>query len=458
MILQPISFKTPQDITKFLFVLRSSSKRPSILKAEDGNLYLIEDIKQYMSQASEDELNASRITFKNSENNPITLAQIKANLNLIKDLSTISWETSQYISSWNDKLYSDSTLPSLKTVDEINNAKKSYNNTKVHVSIGHSKAVIPLLQIASNLSKILTGVEVPNSLRSADFINSMQKDFLKITLIQEAKLKHHLLNQIKGLANQQDVDAINQWIKEIEENNSKTKELLQIVLDSLKNHQRITNAARLKYSQLSESIIKENEAKIQELKKEEATQLELIDKLEKRERVLHRPTVNGIFFGVPILVIAALSVSVSLIVTPFIGLVAAVVAVGLSAGIAFLFTESLISLYRTLFQKIDLSFLVSSDIKKLEGMENQRSTLQKDVFFWNEYNKLDAQFRVTGGNHDALIGALESDLKEIEVFGKQLEAPTATQEPKATSISALSMFKNPEESVTAPVFDPPRLS
>jgi hypothetical protein len=438
--LQPISFNTAKDITQFLLVVRAKSSSPSILKAVDGNLYLVDDLKKYINQASEQELNASRITFKSADNQFITLAQIKENLDLIQKLEPIDWRNSQYISLWNDKLYADEPFPALNTMEEIKQAKNLYNNSEIHNNIKLSASMLQFARSMSDFAESFAKFPILTPVTSTDVINSMQKDFLKITLIQEAKLKHHLSNQLSHLNTQQEIDSIKQWIKEIEENNSNTKELLQKIIEFLKQHQAAAKAAKTKYSQSNPDKMSEAQARLDALRTNEKTQQQLIDKLVDREHILRNVIANVLFFGLPAVVIMAITVIPAVFISPLLGIGLLILALGLSVGAIFLFGERIASFYSTLPEKLNFS-LAKNDIEKLEQIQTERYPLEKDVYFWNEYNKLDADFKKTGCSHEVLIEALESDLKEIKEFEEQLAAPTPSAETQPTPVSAVSIFK-----------------
>lgn len=440
--LQPISFKTAHDITQFLVVVRSKSSSPSILKATDGNLYLVQDLKKYIDQASAEELGASSITFKSkgSDNKSITLAQIKENLDLIQTLEPIDWVNSQFISKWNDKLYADVPFPALNTTEEINQAKKLYDNTSITAGTKLSSSMLQFGQDFTEFAQKLSDIPIVTPIKLTDVINSMQKDFLKITLIQEAKLKLHLLNQRSNLTNQKDIDSVNQWIKEIEENNANTKELLKKIIAFLKHHQTRAKAAKAKYLQFNPETMKGSKARLDELKEKEQKQQRLVDKLVERERILRNVVANVLFFGLPAVVIIALIVIPAVFASPLIGLGVMALVLGLSAGAIALFAEKIASFYSTLPHKFNFS-LGKSEAEQLEQMSIERNRLAKDVYFWNEYNKLDPELREMGGKDDALIEALETDLREIKTFEDQLDAPKPSAETQPTPVSAVSIFK-----------------
>lgn len=282
---------------------------------------------------------------------------------------------------------------------------------------------------------------------SAEVINSMQRDFLKITLIQEAKLKHHLLNEMKRLTEQPGIDILKQWAADLDRNFNETQELLKKVLNMLKIFQSNLEAARKDYSKLNELTINKDKEKIAELQIKRTQQLEMIS-IQERKRSNYRIAVaNVIIWSVPIALILVFAIPAIILMSPLIGIAAGCIAIKLLlAGLVY--KEMLVSLYQRLLQKINFSFLVNDMYKSLEETENQMNILQKEVNLWNVDHKFGRHLRDVC-DHAVLIDSLESDLREIELCKVQSGSSSYVIETTTTSaLTTFGLFNNPEDSAS----------
>lgn len=420
MLLQPIQFNTAQDITNFLnhlveikAIQLNDDKTPHILfidkncllKDKNGMLYLSETVKNYVNNHSIEELNNSTITFLNKDGVTVSLSAIKNDPDLMTTL--FSFIDMDYISGWNLNWYSELQVPPLRTGEQIDKAKKIYDNRQLHKSISTSNYLLSDIPSMAKLAKNSLLALNPNNL-----ISKMQKDFLRITLLQENKMKKHLINEKTKLTNENDIKKIDEWIQELDNNRLETKELLESVLSIAKiTRKKITKTQVIINSMREANLpIEDKSNEFQQANKKRSDLFESISNWEKFFTVL-APTLlwTGIVLTLAI-PFAALIVSM-LFAPPFFSLIVPLLFI-VGGFTVILFNEeigeAISSIDNALKTKLDS--LLDNKLAELSELENQCNKLTSDNFLYQYHNNNQENLLT---KYDDLIMGLESDIAEL---------------------------------------------
>ncbi|WED42686.1 hypothetical protein [Legionella cardiaca] len=485
MLLLPIHFEEAKDVITFLETLEKSGaieirkqdlkpqiivkEKHHLLKGNDGNIYFLKDILNYLEQASSEDLATSKITFPSAKG-PISLKQLKDDFSIAEHLMGFQ-EGWSYIEKWNLNIYSELQLPSLTTTEEIKRARSIYDNSKLYALINTTMFGLTVQEtILSSAQALLllvnqTPLQVPLPNSAADFISTLSKDFLKATAIQENKIKHHLLNEIKKTTNQDDVEELTKWVKAIDDNNAKIQEVLKKLKQLLKNHRDVIDKAKAHYTQLMEEgvTVEERTKKLEMLNTESAALRESIIQQENMLNWLKPVAVYGIFTLVPFLVAFIITFVTISLATPFVALfILSTVLFSMTAASLLLLTpwgdkiaDGIVSVKRSIEDKVD-SF-ADGKRAELRAVATQIAEVGADLYFLQTY--VDENFRGVDRGHNALINALEADLQEMDTFEKSLKK--MRQEPVLSShpVSPISMFnRTREQPASSPVSTAPEYS
>ena len=267
MMLQAIHFEKAQDITNFIDRLVTSDaieidkkksrisikKTNYLLQASDDNVYFLDDIRRYIEVASDEDIAASTLTIVTKGNLRVTLAQLKADKRLIDTLSPPLniWE---FIQQWNVNCYSDfSALERMRTDDDIHQAKMTYDNHKWHdvVTFNKTSSSLAIRSHIANEELRFQMMLAPTdkTLFSNLFVMStMHKDFLTVTLLQESKIKQHLLNATKFTEGKFAKEALREWIEAIERHNITARDVLQVMIKACDEISKMVEDANAKYA------------------------------------------------------------------------------------------------------------------------------------------------------------------------------------------------------------------
>lgn len=530
--LQAIDFKTAADVkgvldrlvkSKAIELIKQDGKtrirciQPNyLLKASDGEIYLLTDVQNYIETASKEDIADSTITFETTGAEKFTLAQIKikADESIINRLrgADEAWE---YIKHCNPLWYSDLSLPSLETVEDIEGNKTLYDNSTLNSCLISSqpnsswaKLKADQEQLQTNLLcyKIIQSAEtlvktsaklkppkLPELLNSSDFITTMHKDFLKVTVLQGIEIKRHLLrkrNEIVGLdkieealaneakitqrkmrqiclketktlseVEQAKVTLLTQWIEDIYCINSAANKNLNETLASLKNHNDKIKSIKSKYSQLKQknTSLDDIQKNIETLNQNAEALRESISRWELLS--LLKPMAFYFIVSLPPLLIVGALLTIALLVHP-------IVAVLVTATLAAVFTTTFKVMPNSLFIKIakayesitkaiedGFDYPLKNKRSELEKAEKTLQNLQNDWVHLKLHEEGDDKLKefllaTPEVNHDALIEALVSNLKEIDIVEAKPTTLPITRRASDTFpvVSHLSKFKQPKNS------------
>ncbi|KTD49274.1 hypothetical protein [Legionella quateirensis] len=457
MILSPLRFNNSQSFYKFIKRLQksrlleietnnglqkmTSSTSPHLgskfLKANDNNIYFLDDVFKFLKQESPESINQSSIRFFDLQNNEVTLAQLKSDLTLCTELQW-SKEPVLLMERMNPVLYSSSPFPSLGKLEDVLNAKTQYANASFHNSVKSAKNLLDLILNMSLLSKSLlnlTGTEIipiPAPFQTTQLITHIKKDLLKITLIEEIKLKHYLLNQIELSKDQQKKSELTHWVDELDVNISNIKEIQHNLSKILTNQRDKIQKAKNKYLQIvqNDATLYTIHNKIRDLKNKIQVQEHDLERLESNYTILKPLAVYGVMVGLPVLAVAAVII-VSGIVLPslyfaialaFISLI--LITLGLLSQTQLFthkFTDGLTQLQGSIEAKFDNT--LEQKRSEINHLKSQVGTLEIDVKFASDFVEIEPSLNLSLENINLLNDEIEADLHEIE----QIEGTAGTQ-------------------------------
>lgn len=481
--LQPIRFKNSQELTQFINRLHTmglieinnskeghvtiepaqTSLSAQFLKAEDGNIYFLADVQEFLQHASNEEIQATQINLFTVQKKSVTLAQLKADPGLLENLA-VSREISTLILMLNPEIY---TLPECTSVtgkEEISSKKQTYNNEALHSQIRlilSYKSLMKSVTDFNHLTHSLNGFKVvghlPFPFQSADFISQPNKDIFRITIIQEKELKNQLLTALEQCEQQEEKDQLNLWIKEIEINTSKIKEVLQIIKTKLEEHQEMTQKSKEQYQEFTKDdpILEQKKNKIAALKAEIKNQETSLEKQRSLFATLKSVTVVGTF------ILIGLLATMALVITPLIALslypvtiLTGIIGVGitlLSLSVLLVpplrarLSQGLLWIKNVIENQFDSRITIKET--RLNDLKDEENLLNGQVDFCNAYDKLKEQLVGTVIDHGDLIREIESDLHEINDFEASQKTQTIENEGPVLNnkVSGLSMFHHQKE-------------
>lgn len=463
--LMPIRFKNAQDLNAFLSHLQdlelitlendSVKTTPELakqfIKATDGSIYLINDVLNYLKEASEEEINASKLSFftgavpalSSLRNNvtSVTLAQIKADSTLVEQLHTTDIPAA-FISVLNPNLYSEKPFTVQVGQDAIAKDRASLSNKKLAEAVTAANTVMENLDALMGLLKGSTKTSsLPLPYHSSDFLLELQQDTYKITLMQQIKLKYHLQKQLQFMKDFEEKALVLQWIRTIDRENAAMRQLLSNMITMLKTHNDSAKEARVKYEKMLaddptlEKLKAELEAKSKEAK-------ELFDSIENSEAVLAvlKPIlVYGTMIAAYLLLMAAIIVTPALIMAltttmPLLGLSLVIIETVSVVLLSALAVDGIFELGQLIENKLDS--IVDEKNEQYKKLSEELATLQVDNLFITAYSKNSAEFIENGPGHDAFIEQIESDLFDVDTL-------EAEGQSKMESIRALHRASKP---------------
>ncbi|RUR18396.1 hypothetical protein ELY21_08025 [Legionella sp. km535] len=454
MMLSPIRFKNAQSFYDFLNRLHHSDLIklvtnngkiicPSVpqlaskfIQANDNNIYFRDDIKSFLEQASADEINNTSVRFFDAQNREISLAQIKSDLTLMNELQW-SKEPVLLMQRMNSIFYSSTPMPSLGSRKDVLKAKLMYWNEQFRGTVQAAKSHLEFILDLSSISKSLmtiTGDEiitVPAPYQGADLIAPLVKDLLKITAIEEIKLKSKLVTEIQQSTNQQKNSELTSWVNELDVNIANVKAIQHYLIQILTEQREKIQKAKNKFHQLvqhdgnGEAIVK----KIADLKEKINEQVQALNRLESNYKTLKPLAVFAAVAGLPILAITGVIIVCGLLLpTMYFGAALAFISFSL---ITFAFitqtrlaTNKITDGLTQLQEGIEATFDNTLDQKRteLKQLKRQVSTLELDVQFVSDFGKAEESLNWSLGNITLQISDIEKDLLEIELVEKLDEA------------------------------------
>ena len=472
MILNPLRFKTAQDVDHFIKRLQMSglisietkegqqyissssylTLGKNLLKANENAIYFLDDVQQFLKNASSEEINASTIVFSSSTIQKITLAEIKEHPK--NTLSSLQWSAEPLfiIKRLNPAAFSTQPFPVLTTAEDIKKARTVFDNSDLYFAMNmiyNNVKFIEQLPPKSLLKETEMSIPIPSKV--VNFINYFNIDILKITLIQEIKLKSHLLNQMNSLKNQQEKDMLNQWIKVIDENNLKTKTLFKLLINFTKYHHDKTEVAKLKYQQIitSDPTLEKTKNQIADLISEAKIQKKQLKKQQSLFNILKPLAVYSLLIGLPI-VAFSLSLTLLVFLAPVL-LPPTLIACGLTLlllGTLMLTTSLGNTLTRgisNIKKSIEEKFSLEEKLTKIEAIKAEYEVLQSHVNFATEYSKVEKELDATDKENNAIKITLDTNLLEINGIEvtEQLKSDKITPDAASNhSINDVSLFRH----------------
>lgn len=489
--LSALNFGQPEDFNQFINRLLAlgyvdvngqASLQNKLLQADNQKIYFLDDVQEFLQTASDEEIQSSQIIFQTAQNEPVTLAQMKTEIFAEKDspkpnrfsslLQKLSlglfsssdkaeadayYEKLQYINKYSELiehlsigLFSFSPNLSWYSASDVKLSKNEYQNDAFYNAIDVNQMITSFV---SSLN-LASSDKVPSPVNPNEGIDWITKDLLKVTCIQESKLKKHLQNERMKTRDELTLFEIDRWIKEINSHQSQTKKLLVEIREAAQEQLNRINSAHLIYqSHLAEDpeFVKANQ-KIADLKKKRAA---LEASLEWREFLCELVVFLALILGVILLVfvlpaLIALIVFIMVLFIPDIILFPILITFAIF-GIAWLM---FLTVAEPIANNFRLAYGPSSDsqplgevvdklvrgwVQGLLSMEEissilhettaQIQSIQDEISFINQYAQV-ADEEFFAPQYVALIETMQSDIEEIEAFGpiEILESPPNKQE------------------------------
>ena len=503
--LEPVRFKNTKDLLSFIDRLYKSGhitlgtkdnqqKITSVseqfntlfLKSRDGSIYLLEDVQQFVQEASDEDIAATKASFviakKNKgflpqidallqnlkeargddiasskanstiaeEDKTVTLAQIKADSGLYaqieRDTSLVS-----SITMINLTIYSYTEFPSLKTIKDIKAAKEVFDNTNVHRGVKSSISGLSIGQsigsIFISLNKLIFTIaeEYPLPKKVSELFQRTNLDILRLALTQEAKLKAHILTQRALSSNQQEIEELNKWISELDKNNEKTKELLQNIKKFLNNQCDKIKTAQTKYKVLTqnplspEELLQQKNALLVQAA-ERKKQLERLEKKEKLYNVLKPIAVYGTLIG-PLLLLAAGLLTVTLLFIPVLLPLTVLILTGL-VGLTFWFSSDI-------QDRIEDKFSLYNERMAIESNDDE-ALIELNMKFVEYFSPIEKDLELCAMEYRAFVETVEADLQEIalldasEPLNKKSEVPSTVSSHSLFKVTKMKESSDPE--------------
>ncbi|MBL7481724.1 hypothetical protein [Legionella bononiensis] len=492
MILSPLRFNNSQSFYDFIIRLQNSglvqivtingrqkivraslqNLESKFLKANDNNIYFLDDVLEFLHQETAESLSHSSIRFIDSQHKEVTLSQIKSDLTLCNELQG-SKEPVLLMERMNPVLYSSSPFPSLDKLEDVLNAKTKYANAPFHDSVKGAKNRLGLILNISLVSKslmTLTGNEIipiPTPFQATELITHINKDLLKITIIEEIKLKLYLLNQIEQSTNLQKKAELTRWVDELDVNISNIKEIQHNLSEILTDQRDKIQKAKNKFLQIvhHDATLYTIHNKIRDLKNKIQVQEQDLQRLESNYKILKPLAVYGVMVGLPVLAVAAvIFVSGLLLPTMYFAMALAFISVILiTLGLLSqtqLFTNKITDGLTQLQGSIEAKFDNTLEQKRSEinHLKSQVATLEIDVKFASDFVEVEPSLNLSLDNMSLLNNEIEADLQEIE----QIEGKDGTQNKKksdaklfASNAGNISIFSRVSKSLPLPGRTPP---
>lgn len=413
------------------------------LKSSENDIYLLDDVAKYLQEADDKDIHTSTVTFITQENQSINLEQIKADINLLTQLQQPT-EMIKFLQVLNLNEYTDLSLPPISTIYEITQTKQFFDNRELFFSIAMQNNSLGLLismlsyaqAIASlSINEIIT---LPKALHYTDSIK-FTIELLEITLKQQMKLKSALLEQWAE-SKHDNLDEINKWIKEINEDNAKIILFNQQLL-----------AYCIQYIELAETLksrfkhISTDDPTLEKTRKSLAKLTAEIKRIHRNE-TLKSIVVYTVLIGLPLLLLAALSIVICLLL-PITLMMTVPILLGISliALLITLFIESLNEGISTLYDLIDNTFtlLFSDQEQCIIKLQNQVNQLQNDLIIAEEFPKISKELYESAKLYNSLIPILTTNMEETIKIDDEIEKKFPSKEPydsKTGSPADLGLF------------------
>jgi hypothetical protein len=477
--------------------------------------YIVTDLIAYVNNASDEELKASNIVFETdvSQINPmrmlsrtirmalnsinsrtgnhqteqdepkarlVTLQEIKNNPQICASLLN-QFQFAQLVALVNpDTLTPTLPLPNLNNRDDITNAKRTFSNNAIHETIAFSNRLLvnarslagsiqslnqTLFSFATNNDEASTITELAFP-HPADVLLYPSLELQKTNLLQELKLKAHLLNEKKKFVNDtEEAKAIDTWIAELDNNNKQTKELLQLLIIILKEQNTKANAAKNKHDKIlhEDPGLQKNKKEISLLEKKAASQEKRATRIGKVLNTL-KPIVS---IGVPntLLVLAFIVPFIAILTLTglfapaaihwaFLGVLAACFITSTAMRITPL-VDFIGDKFVRMKNAIDNKF--DSWIYGLASKATKTATklmqLRAESTFVTEYEKVSAQMEERTTLRTKLIADIGKTLNVIS-FAESTSTPSAAKKPAETK----GIYRSPSLTSFAPVNDMPKVN
>lgn len=455
MTLQAVRFKTREEAHHFiqkyvsLRTIDKHSKIPNITKpfknfiiSTEGFVYFLNDIKNYLTCASEKELKDSNIRFKASDNEIISLSQLKNQSSLFDKIKP-SLNTYLLLTKVNLNLFQSKSLPSLNSMKDINEALIQFNTKDFHDLTRRHLSEIELIKYSLNRTSL------ERFYSHFKYITSLHKDLLKLTILEEDKLKNHLSNELTKLSNQEEITAVNDWIATIVQNREETLKYFQELSDCLSDIQTFIADKKLRYQRIADNdpTLEKTKEKINRLS---AEKIPLESKVQDKENNLIRSqvlAVGGILFA-PVILLPIVALTLVITLAPAFLMIAA----GITAlyAIALIVTFSINDTYQKAISAIEN--LVSKPLDDLkEQLTDLNHTLEyakEDVIFMQDYPEWHDNFIPQFGNPNHIMKELYSDIRELSQLRPAIvleNTPIHKPAPSSASAGKVGLFGSKEK-------------
>ncbi len=475
MSLQPIRFNTAQDLNDFLghlqvlnlITLEDGSIKTTpefakqFVKATDGSIYFLNDVMDYLNEASEEEINTSGLSFlvglipivslPSVEVKSVTLAQIKADPNLVEQLHRVE-VIPAFISLLNPNLYSDKPFTALVGKEAIAKARASFTNKKLSEAVIVANSALSTIDNLMSLVTLLKTSSIPLQRNSSDFLLNFHQDTYKITLMQQIKLKYRLQKELKFTKDSGDRKLLLQWIGSLNRDNAAIRQLLSRIMDRLQVHNESIKEARIKYAKMltDDPSFEKLKAEIEAKTKEAKELFESIENTESVFAVLKPILAYGAMISLYLLLLTAVIVAPALIMAltatmPLLGLSLVIIETLSVILLSSLAVEAIIDLGGLIENKLDS--VVDEKREQHVKLSKELTELQMDNLFRTVFSQNSTEFIANGSTHDAFIEQIENDLFEIDT----LEAEEASKmdyinrQPKESKASIAGLFRQRPE-------------
>lgn len=405
-------------------------------KSSENDIYLLEDIIKYLQETDEKDIRASRIAFITKDDRLITLKQIKADANLLSQLQQPT-EMIKFLQVLNLNQYAYVSLPPINTTYEITKTKQFFDNSELFFSIAMQNNSLGLLISMLSYTQAIASLSIhqiitlPKALHYTDSIK-FTIALLEITLKQQIKLKSAILEK-RAESKQDNLDELNKWIKEINENIAKINLFNQQLL-----------AYCIQYIELAETLksrfklITTNDPTLEKTRKALAKLTAEIKRIHRNE-LLKSMAVYSVLIGLPLLLLATVSIVIYLFLPlTFMMIIPLLLGISLLTLLLTPFIDSLNESISKLYNILDNTFtlLFSAQEHSVIKLQNQVNQLQNDIIIAEGFPKISKELYESATLCHSLIPLLTASLAETikidEEIGKKFP-PKDPCDPKTGS-------------------------
>lgn len=455
MSLQAVRFKTPNDIELFInrlkqlgcitiankegksFVSCVEQFNNLFIVATNGDTYFVPDLQTFIRKTPKDKLALSSVRFTLGENKVVSLAEIKVNESLIKQVKVTSGFAS-FLMALNLSYFPLNVPASIETISDVQHIAAVFDNKSLSDLLLYNTKLMLLkknfLSFVKVQRKESEAIILPLPLPLADIFKRMDMDLLKSNLIQEEQLKKYLLAQLKQLKNKDACDELQRLIAKIDDNREKTIKFLQLFSGFLKKQNALIEAANIKYRQITRD----------DPDLEDCTQLlsELSTQKEKQSRILNRKTslfnilrpltVWGGLIGLPISVLIGIVATMAFWAP--VHLIPFLVVIGVATAVL------MTVFFNKLKNALDSFFSVYEEQKHLKNTTDHITDLENELQFAQEYSSIKASLVTCFYDYSIMICDLESELNTCTLDEQGVDNTILTKTSMMSGTPKLNNF------------------